>query len=496
MSRGGQTPGAGGGGPFHGAPAPGDLVASKYVVERVLGVGGMGIVLAARHVQLGQLVAIKFMRDEAAADSNAVNRFVREARAAAALSSQHVARVLDVGTLESGAPYMVMEYLAGSDVSEILSANGPLNIADGLGIVLQACEAIAEAHEMGIIHRDLKPSNLFVTKRRDGTPLVKVLDFGISKKVDLTTQAPLQNLTVSGVLIGSPLYMSPEQLRSGKDVDARSDIWSLGVIIYELLAGKSPFAGDSLGEVLSRIVADKPPPIRVVRPEIPKGLESVILQCLERDVQRRIQTVGELSAKLAPFASPEGAIAVERIEVAPVVATTPATWPEPEVRTATSGERPAGGRAALRQAVETGPAWLTSDPGQRPARSPSRAKRWAAAAGVVLLIGGAAVVYRFHGVSVGDNPSVAAAPVPLQTNVLPSAAVSPVVTIATTAPAAVLTPLPNSQLAISVPVEREAPDAAATRDAASAVAPVRRRPPTRPSAPHPPSEADLLHDRQ
>src|SRR5258708_18125704 len=208
MSRGEKTPGAQAPEAFAGVPAPGDVVASKYEVEKVLGVGGMGVVLAARHVQLGQRVAIKFMRLEAAREANAVNRFLREARAAVALSSEHVTKVLDVGTLESGAPYMVMEYLAGADLGEVLRQNGPLTVVWAVTSVLQACEAIAEAHVLGIIHRDLKPSNLFVTKRRDGTPLVKVLDFGISKTVEFNTAGVQENLTASGLMIGAPWYMS------------------------------------------------------------------------------------------------------------------------------------------------------------------------------------------------------------------------------------------------------------------------------------------------
>jgi eukaryotic-like serine/threonine-protein kinase len=295
-----------------GLPPPGTLIAEKYEVERVLGAGGMGVVIAARHVHLGQRVAIKFMRGESAHDANAVGRFLREARAAVSLTSEHVARVLDVGTLDDGAPFMVMEYLAGIDLAQVLRRDGPLPIASAAGVVLQACEAIAEAHARGIVHRDLKPPNLFVTSRMDGSPLVKVLDFGISKA--LHGDAPQgPSLTLSGMVMGSPGYMSPEQVRSTKDVDARSDIWSLGVILYELLTAVSPFQGETLGDTFAKITSESPPPIRKLRPDVPEALAITIERCLERDLRTRIQTVGDLAAKLLPFAPSETAVAAARI---------------------------------------------------------------------------------------------------------------------------------------------------------------------------------------
>ncbi len=294
-------------------PGPGDRIAGKYVVESVLGAGGMGVVLAARHAQLGHRVAIKFIQGKAARDKNAVGRFLREARAAAALSSEHVAKVHDVGTLESGEPYSVMEYLSGVDLKHLLRTTGPLGVADAVGAVLQACEAVGEAHAMGIVHRDLKPSNLFVTQRIDGTPLVKVLDFGISKVSDLNALGTDQSLTPSGSVVGSPRYMSPEQVRNAREVDARSDIWSLGVILYELLTGAPPFAGETLGATLAKILAETPVPVRARRADVPEALAAVIARCLERDVNARVRNVGELAAALLPFASGDATIAGERI---------------------------------------------------------------------------------------------------------------------------------------------------------------------------------------
>ncbi len=295
-----------------GLPAPGTRIAEKYEVERVLGAGGMGVVVAARHVHLGQRVAVKFMRGDAAQDPSAVERFLREARAAAGLTSEHVARVLDVGTLDTGEPYMVMEYLAGNDLGEVLRRDGVMAVPAAVSVVLQACEAIAEAHARGIVHRDLKPPNLFVTARMDGSPLVKVLDFGISKA--LRGDAPDgPSLTMSGMVMGSPGYMSPEQVRSTKDVDARSDIWSLGVILYELLTAVSPFQGETLGDTFAKITSESPPPIRKLRPEIPEGLATAIERCLDRDLRTRVQTIGDLATKLLPFAPSEAAVAAARI---------------------------------------------------------------------------------------------------------------------------------------------------------------------------------------
>ncbi len=220
----------------------------------------MGVVVAARHEQLDQTVALKFVRDEALNDDEAVQRFLREARAAVKLKSEHVARVIDVGTLDSGAPYMVMEYLEGSDLGSVLAAHGPLAVEEVADWIVQACEAIAEAHAAGIVHRDLKPENLFLARTVGGAARIKVLDFGISKSVQ-SLSGGVGGLTRTRAMLGSPLYMAPEQMRSSRDVDARADVWALGVVIYELLTKELPFEAETMPELCFKVVSDPPRPL-------------------------------------------------------------------------------------------------------------------------------------------------------------------------------------------------------------------------------------------
>ena len=228
----------------------GDVLAGKYRVERVLGVGGMGVVVVAHHLQLDEKVALKFLLAEALGDSEAVIRFVREARAAVKIKSEHVARLIDVGQLENGSPYMVMEYLKGGDLAAWLQERGTMPLEQAVEFVLQACEAIAEAHALGIVHRDLKPANLFCIRRADSRLSIKVLDFGISKIVRKTGDLhPDVSMTRTNAVLGSPAYMSPEQMQASKHVDARTDIWSLGVILFELLSGRIPFEGEAVTEL-------------------------------------------------------------------------------------------------------------------------------------------------------------------------------------------------------------------------------------------------------
>jgi len=291
----------------------GEVLAGKYRVERVLGQGGMGVVLAARHLQLDEPVAIKLMLGELGSNPEAVARFVREARAAARLQSAHVARVSDVGTLDDGRAYMVMEYLDGSDLAELLEKGGPLPVGDAVDYLLQAGEAIAEAHSLGIVHRDLKPSNLFLTRRRDRTPHIKVLDFGISKLVHSGLTPSRPSVTETSTMVGSPLYMSPEQMTSARDVDGRADIWALGVVLYELLVGVPPFVAETLPQICIMVLQSAAPKLRDHRADAPPELEAALQRCLAKQPSERFENMAALAVALRGLAGPYGRASVERI---------------------------------------------------------------------------------------------------------------------------------------------------------------------------------------
>lgn len=296
---------------YHTPVAPGDVLADKYRVERVLGAGGMGVVVAAMHLELQELVAVKFLHPEAIESPEAAARFLREARVAVKIRSENVARVIDVGRLENGAPYMVMEYLEGEDLAaQVL--RGPLPIESAVDYVIQACSAMGEAHKVGVVHRDLKPANLFLVRGSDGTPTIKVLDFGISKlSVPDVSDA---GLTKTSTMMGSPYYMSPEQMRSARDVDVRTDVWALGVILFELLTAQNAFGGTSLPELVANIMTVGPRSLKELRPEIPDGLASVVYRCLQKEPADRFQNVVDLAQALVPYAPGRNAqLTVERL---------------------------------------------------------------------------------------------------------------------------------------------------------------------------------------
>jgi serine/threonine protein kinase len=272
----------------------GTTLLGKYRVEEILGTGGMGRVVRAAHLYLNQPVAIKILLPQMAENAETVSRFLREGQSAANLRSEHIARVFDVGMIDH-VPYMVMEYLDGNDLNQILRHHGPQSPPIVCDLMLQACEGIAEAHALGIVHRDIKPSNFFITRKPDGSMLLKILDFGISK-----TPVNITELTGTQTVIGTPTYMAPEQMKSGRSADARSDIWSMGIVMYQLLSGRPPFLGESYAELVFKVGADAPPPIQV---PLPAGLGELIFRCLEKDPRQRQQNVGELARMLAPFAS-------------------------------------------------------------------------------------------------------------------------------------------------------------------------------------------------
>ncbi len=273
----------------------GDVVVDKYRIERQLGAGGMGVVLQATHLQLNQSVALKFLVDSPLEAHVAAERFLREARATFRLRSEHTVRVMDVGTLSSGEPFMVMELLEGKDFKQLLADRGPLPPAEAALYMIQACNALQEAHACGIVHRDFKARNVMVTKRVDGSPCVKVLDFGISKINDGADVAPL---TQPDIGMGSPRYMAPEQWTSASTVDARADIYAAGAVLYELLTGQIPLAGLPLVEVIKRIRAGAVPSPKEIRPDLPEALCRAVMKALRPRPEERYPTANHFAQAL------------------------------------------------------------------------------------------------------------------------------------------------------------------------------------------------------
>ncbi|HTQ04603.1 MAG TPA: serine/threonine-protein kinase [Polyangiaceae bacterium] len=289
----------------------GDVVGGRFRIDRLLGSGSMGFVVAAWHLELDQPVALKLLNADVFEQGEAAARFRREVRAAARIKSEHVCRVIDVGAVEGGAPYMVMELLEGNNLEEELQRRGSIPVAEAVSYMLEAVEALAEAHASGIVHRDLKPANLFIARRADRSRLLKVLDFGISKSMIDSHGPGDMSLTKTGVIIGSPLYMSPEQMRSTKDADTLSDIWALGAILFQLVTGRPPYEGETIPELCAKLFTEDAPPPSAVRTGLPAALDVVLHRALAREPTRRFQTVAEFGAALLEF-SPAGRVHVER----------------------------------------------------------------------------------------------------------------------------------------------------------------------------------------
>ena len=475
-------------------PAPGDLVAGKYRIVRAIGRGGMGVVFAATHELLHQTVALKLLLPDVAAHPDAVSRFLNEARSAARIRSEHVATVMDVGLLDGGMAYLVMEYLEGGDLEALLLQNGALSLEEVAHCMLETLEGVAQAHALGIVHRDLKPSNLFRAVRPDGSVSIKVLDFGISK-------APREDdgtATATHAMLGSPLFMSPEQVRSAKTVDARSDLWSLGVIMYRLLTGQPPFTGSNMGEVLAAILTEPHKPIAELRPDVPHAFAKIVDRCLERDRERRYANAAELAIALEPFAgartdsvaricrvlgmraqksdatapgavmstqlAPEGtAIVAGSTVLAPQTVALPETpWPA-------SAQASGVATPETMLGPSSGP-WSATGDGKA---ASSRRRLRAAAVGVALVLAGAgALALALRGHSPSSMPTSVSAPAATEAPVTAAADLAtPAIRLA---PTAVLAPLPTAS---SV----ESPAAASSSPAASHAPSTATAPPVRPA---------------
>jgi serine/threonine protein kinase len=411
-------------------PEPGETLGGKYAIIRVVGEGGMGVVYEAQHVRLRQRVAIKALLPKFLPIADVVARFEREGRTAAQLRSRHVARILDVDVTPKGLPFIVMEYLEGRDLDTELQQRRRLPVGEAVGYVLQACQAMEEAHAAGIVHRDLKPANLFLCPDR-GAFVVKVLDFGISKSASDEDA----RLTGTHSTVGTPLYMSPEQVRTPKNVDARTDIWSLGVILFELLTGRPPFLGSTTGAAAS-IVIDAPPRMRDLGAELPEPLEQIVLRALEKDPKLRFQDVQSFAAALSPFAT------ATALDLPPLPSS-------PDLASVASGASAASALASAETVYVRGPADAGLIPGAaKPAASPfskppetapgwstrsasrPRRNRWQIALLVLGLagIGASALVFAMRGPAshpAGEPSALSSAPPPPDPAPVASPAIPP-----------------------------------------------------------------------
>ncbi len=464
-----------------GLPRPGEILAGKYSVEAVLGVGGMAVVVAARHLELDERVALKILLPKYRQNEEIVARFRREARAAVKIKSEHVAKVHDVGTLEDGAPCLVMEYLEGLDLESLITDQGPVPRERAVDYVLQGCEALAEAHALGIVHRDLKPANLFLSQGADGKPMIKLLDFGISKvgvggfAGTIISKVGGMALTRKQSSFGTPHYMSPESLKATDQVDRRADIWAVGAILHELISGRPPFDAEDLAELQALVKNGAPRTLREDCPGEPSGLEAVILRCLEKDPVKRFANVTELANAIAPFGTPEAqklALNVRRVAEATkgraAVTDPKLERPSTPMMAYVPGGSLAGGLSSSNMLaalvvpaspssaevlrVSTRTSIAVEDDGR--GHPKPRSTRAAIAVGVlvaVVLLGGIGVKYRgtsrFSGFGDSEGRSAAAAaPVPPLDSAVPSASasVTPIVVASTQA-------VPSSSILLKAP---------------------------------------------
>ena len=435
---------------------PGQLIAGKYRIDRVLGEGGMGQVLLATHVDLHEHCAVKILHRDALSHPDAYERFVREARVARQLKSLHAVKVYDFGRLETGEPYIVMEFLEGVDLKALLVQRGPLPVSEAALYVTQACEAIGEAHAAGIIHRDLKPANLFLTRGLHGRPCIKVLDFGIAKMAGRPAGGPEREMT-GNAMMGTLAYMSPEQMLSSRSVDHRADIWSMGVVLFRLLANALPFEDDGDGlAIVNQVINGTPASLASVDPTFPPGLCAAVTCCLQKDREHRYQTAMELADALSPFVVPEPRPSNARASrwehtVESSTARIPASRPSSSISVSSS---PVSGSSARNIVTADNEKTTTFVPVSErrapfPAMDPQtssswsktgrrtterRSRLWLVAGALVLLIGAGVALWRF--LRSPDIPGISASdPALSSTAMAPAAPPAPVATTVPTTPA-------------------------------------------------------------
>jgi serine/threonine-protein kinase len=500
----------------------GDVIAEKYRVEKVLGQGGMGFVVQATHLQLEERVALKFLHRSAMERPEIVSRFAQEARSAVKLKSEYVARVLDVGAIPDGSPFIIMEYLEGKDLAHFIDEHGPLPVADAVQYVVQACEGLAEAHSRGIVHRDIKPDNLFLVERNDGWRSVKIVDFGISKAALAGAAGGNQPGHQTTEILGSPYYMSPEQLRSTKNADHRADVWSLGATLFELLAAATAFDEElQLTELIVEILEKPHRRLSFYRTDVPPELEAIIDKCLEKDREKRFQNTGELAIALLPFAPRRARLAVERAvsltRASPQLSTPGldvplgSDFPPPmhsdrlvtgrvsgHLSGQLSGRVPSGSLAGMASRSRMSPdladtALAGSLADAAPAKKGSGKLTWVAALGVGALVVGAAG-YRLAKSSSNTAAAGPTSPPAAMTSSGSQPAPSAIAAQAApgSAPAPIKETAPGASAASSAPApDKPDPSAAAASAAPAPVRPVQRRvsapaaaPAASPAAPH------------
>lgn len=290
---------------------PSEIVGDRFRVGPIIGRGGMSVVYEATHIQLGQHVAVKVLGTLQSARRGAFERALIEAQATARMTSEHVVRVFDVGTTKAGHAYVVMEKLVGNDLAQEIRKGIPSPVGDAVKIVLQVCHALAEAHAAGIVHRDVKPSNLFLAMQPDKTVVVKVLDFGLARADSSVAKA--SGASTMPRMAGSPGYASPEQLGTASDVDARADVWGLGIVLYELITGRRPFEAVNLTDGLIAASTLPMPPMKSVHGPVPPAFEAIVRRCLEKDRENRFGSIMDLADAIHPYAPPAYARYSERV---------------------------------------------------------------------------------------------------------------------------------------------------------------------------------------